>query len=92
MASDACYTLARALLAAQLNVGAGAAHSTDVDEAIAEGNLLLADVNFDGTGACLGSKVKGAQATLRQKALAIAGYLDAYNNNLALPPYPGYYP
>jgi uncharacterized repeat protein (TIGR01451 family) len=92
LANDACYTLARALLAAQLNVGAGAAHSGDVDDAIAEGNLLLADVDFDATGACLGPKVKGAQAALRADALAIAGYLDDYNNNLALPPYPGYYP
>jgi ABC-type sugar transport system substrate-binding protein len=91
-ANDAAYNLARNLLAAQLNVDAGAAHSADVDEAIAEANALLTAIGFDGTGEFLDPKSKGAEATLRQQALAIAAYLDAYNNNLALPPYPGYYP
>jgi hypothetical protein len=81
-AGDAAYTLARALLAAKLNIDAGAAHSPAVDQAILDADALLSSIGFDGTGEFLGPKSKGPDAVLRQQALALAGFLDLYNNNL----------
>jgi len=81
-ASDAAYTLAAQLLAAELNYQAGAGQCQAATDAIADGQALLDLINYDATGSYLGPKVKGATAILRQQALALAATLDAYNNNL----------
>jgi hypothetical protein len=81
MASDAAYALAAQLLAAEANLAAGAAEcgvQTTVDAAQA----LLASIDFDGTGAFLGSKSKDPNRAI---ALALAATLDDYNNGLLCP-------
>jgi hypothetical protein len=77
MASDAAYTLAMHLLAAQLNFGAGAEACTEaLDAALAAENLLVS-IGFDGTGKYL--RPKDAEY---QTALSLAWTLDEYNNGL----------
>jgi hypothetical protein len=83
-ASDACYGLAAQLIAAELNVKAGASTlncSEDVIQTISDANALLVTVGFDGTGACRPSRVKGTQAEQRDQLWAYAATLDAFNNN-----------
>jgi hypothetical protein len=75
MASDAAYTLAMHLLAAQLNYGAGAETCTAASDAILAAEDLLVDIGFDGTGKYL--RPKDAEY---QQALDLAATLDAYNN------------
>ena len=89
-ANDAAYNLARSLLAAKANIEAGASFTGDVTAAIAEADALLSSIGFDGTGKYLGPGKQNQE--LREAALAISGYLDDYNNNLALGSYPGYFP
>jgi hypothetical protein len=80
-ANDAAYELAAQLLAAKLNLAAGAETCTAVQTAVAQGQALLAnDVSFTGSGDYLGPKVKGALLTLRNQALSLATTLDRYNN------------
>jgi hypothetical protein len=75
MASDAAYTLAMHLLAAQLNFAAGAESCQQaLDAAVAAENLLVS-IGFDGTGKYL--RPKNAEY---QQALELAAKLDAYNN------------
>ncbi len=76
-ASDAAYTLARALLAAQLNFGAGAGTCAEATQAAVQAQDLLCDIGFDGTGRYLRPKDDEYA-----QALALAGTLDAYNNGL----------
>jgi hypothetical protein len=80
-ASDAAYNLATALLAAKLNFAAGAATCQAAQDAALSAQALLDQINFTGTGDYLTSKAKGAQATLRNQALALQAILDDYNNN-----------
>jgi hypothetical protein len=74
-ASDPAYNLASQLLAAKLNVLAGAAHGC-IDSVITQADNLLSQIGFDGT-----SKFK-ANMTAGQKNLAnsLALLLDQYNN------------
>jgi hypothetical protein len=76
--NDAAYSLAAQLLAAKLNVSAGAGTCGEALDAIADGQQLLVDIGFTGNGDYLGPK---ANATLRAQALELAGILDSYNNN-----------
>jgi hypothetical protein len=74
-ASDAAYTLAMHLLAAKLNLAAGAETCSGVVDAVAAGDALLQSIGFDGTGSYL--RPKDAEY---QTALALAATLDEYNN------------
>jgi len=76
MASDAAYNLARNLLAAQLNLGAGACYTQGVLDAVASAQGLLDGLDFDGTGTYL------RRGTVYNQALSLAGYLDQYNNGM----------
>ena len=75
MASDAAYNLARNLLAAKLNLAAGAETCNAVVDAVAAGDALLSSIGFDGTDNYL--RPKKAEYTT---ANSLAGTLDAYNN------------
>jgi hypothetical protein len=70
--------LAAQLLAARLNVKAGAAHSATTDAKIAAAMALLQQISYGGPPS---AKI-GSTSTLRAQALALATYLDKYNNNL----------
>ncbi|MEX0784293.1 MAG: hypothetical protein WD557_16755, partial [Dehalococcoidia bacterium] len=85
MSNDAAYNMAAQLLAAKLNVQAGAGTCAASTQAIADGQALLDLINFNGTGNYLGPKVKGAEAVQRALANAIGATLDAYNNNTLCP-------
>jgi hypothetical protein len=81
MANDAAYELAAQLIAAKANLTAGAETcAPTLANTILAADTLLASINFNGTGEYLGSKVKGALATKRTQALALAKTLDIYNN------------
>lgn len=87
-ANDAAYELATMLLAAKLNLAAGAETCQAVQTAVNDGQSLLANspINFTGTGDYLGSRVRGALVTLRNQALQLARTLDLYNNGLLCSP------
>jgi hypothetical protein len=70
--------LAAQLLAAKLNVAAGASHCLTVDSAIAAGDQLLVLIGYTGPG----SKTVGLAHPLRAVTLAVASFLDQYNNGL----------
>jgi hypothetical protein len=74
-ASDAAYNLASHLLAAKLNLAAGAETCPAVVTAVADADALLTDIGFDGTGNFL--RPKDAEYAY---ALELAAILDAYNN------------
>ncbi len=76
-ASDAAYTLAMHLLAAQLNFSAGASSCQIAQDAAIAGEQLLVGLGFDGTGRYLRPR-----NALYDDALAIAATLDEYNNGL----------
>ena len=78
--NDAAYSLAAQLLAAKLNVAAGAGHSSYIDDIIAEAQELLADAGFNGTGGYWKGGKNAAEE--RQEALYLAGILDQYNNGM----------
>jgi hypothetical protein len=89
-ANDAAYSLAAQLLAAKLNVQAGAGTCAAVTDAIAAAQTLLVNVvnlvnpfniGFNGTGDYLGPNVRGTLRNKRMQALNLANTLDAYNNN-----------
>ena len=79
-ASDAAYTLAMHLLAAQLNFTAGAASCQEAQDAAAAGEALLCSIGFDGTGTYL-----RPNNALYGQALALAATLDCYNNGNLCP-------
>lgn len=79
-ASDAAYTLAMHLLAAQLNFAAGAEQCPEATQAVADGQALLAAIGFDGMGRYL-----RPNDPLYQQALALAETLDQYNNGELCP-------
>ena len=79
LAGNPAYGLAAQLLAAKLNLVAGAASCPELAEAIADADALLGDINFLGTG---NSYLRQrSQRELRQPARDLAATLDAYNNN-----------
>jgi hypothetical protein len=79
-ASDAAYNLAAQLLAAKLNVVAGAGTCATATSAIASAQSLLAGIDFTGTGAFLPSG--GPPPPERTQANNLASTLDDYNNGL----------
>jgi hypothetical protein len=81
MASDAAYGLAAQLLAAELNVSAGAKSCQPAFDAINAGLTLLADIKFTGKGAFLNK----SNTANYQLANSLAATLDRYNNGLLCP-------
>jgi hypothetical protein len=69
--------LAAQLLAARLNVAAGAAHSATTDAKITAAIALLTQIRYAGPP----SAILGTASTLRTNALTLAAYLDNYNNS-----------
>jgi hypothetical protein len=53
MKNNAAYNLAAQLLAAQLNLAAGSEYCPASDQTISQAQLLLLELNFDGTGGYL---------------------------------------
>jgi uncharacterized repeat protein (TIGR01451 family) len=84
-ANDAAYNLASQLLAAQLNEDAGAEWCPVAAAAVLDGQALLDQINFAGSGDYLGPKVKGALLAKRNQALQLANTLDQYNNGNICP-------
>lgn len=78
LANDAARTLSMQLLAAQLNLGAGACTTQEVLDAVLAAETLLDKIDFDGTksSAYLTSK-SGADY---REAVRLAGVLNTYNN------------
>ena len=74
MASDPAFNLAAQLLAAKLNVVAGAGTCQAAADAIAQAQALLDAVNFDGT------KAPTMTAAQKTQANTLASTLDKYNN------------
>jgi hypothetical protein len=70
--------LAAQLLAAKLNVAAGASTCQSVNDAIAHADALLVQINYTGPPS---AKV-GSTSPLRADVLATASTLDRYNNGL----------
>ena len=81
-ANDAAYNLASQLLAAQLNLSAGAETCQAVVDAVNAGQTLLASINFDGSGNYLRPK----DGQLYTDANNLATTLDEYNNGLLCSP------
>ncbi len=79
-ASDAAYTLAMHLLAAQLNFAAGAESCPAAQDAVVAAENLLVSIDFNGTGRYL--RPKDAEY---QSALTLAATLDEYNNGNLCP-------
>jgi hypothetical protein len=79
-ASDPGFNLAAQLLAAQLNVQAGAGTCAAATTAINDAQALLDSVNFDGVGNTSMNPAQGTQAN------QLAATLDSYNNNTLCPP------
>jgi hypothetical protein len=80
-ANDGAYDLAAQLLAAKLNVSAGAGVCAAATDAIDDGQAFLEDQGFTGLGDYLRPGGSPANRALRQQALDLAGILDSYNNN-----------
>ncbi|MDF1597978.1 MAG: hypothetical protein P1T08_18030, partial [Acidimicrobiia bacterium] len=94
MASDPAFNMATALLAAKLNLGAGAETCSAVVDAVADADALLVSIDFngypDGNSAWDG---KGKPPSyfdkkdpLAAEANALATLLDDYNNGLLCSP------
>src|SRR5207249_3925808 len=77
MANDPAYNLGSQLLAADLNVAAGAGSCPAAAQVINDAQALLAAVKFNATGS-YGSNMSPSQVSL---ANTLAGLLDSYNNN-----------
>jgi hypothetical protein len=80
-ASDAAYTLAMHLLAAQLNFAAGAETCQEAQDAAVAAENLLVSIGFDGTDKYL--RPKDPEYT---EALELAYRLDEYNNGYLCSP------
>jgi len=78
VASDPFHNLATSLLAAQLNFGAGACTTQDVQDAALEAEALLDAVDFDGNEYALRGNAKKSDEGILANELAV--YLDDYNN------------
>jgi hypothetical protein len=70
--------LAAQLLAAELNVAAGASSCATVTTAITQANALLVTIGYTGPPS---AKI-GSNSQYRSQALALASTLDRYNNGL----------
>jgi hypothetical protein len=77
-AKDPAYNMAAQLVAAKLNVVAGAETCPAATQAIADGQALLLAIGFNGTGSYTTTMTK-AQKTA---ALSLGSTLDKYNNTL----------
>ncbi len=88
-ANDAAYGLAAQLLAALANEAAGAGVCPEAGQAIIDGQQLLVDINFNGTGDYFTTKGKNAvdeiNGRTKQEANDLAGTLDEYNNGTLCP-------
>lgn len=78
-ASDPLFNMAAQLLAAELNVQAGAGSCAASTSAITQAQQLLVKYSFNGTAPPYTPKLTSADATL---ANSLATSLDKYNNNL----------
>jgi hypothetical protein len=76
MPGDPLFNMVAQLVAAELNIAAGAAHCSKVDTAIAQANALLTKYNFNGD-----SYHPALTKADRQLANNLATELDLYNNN-----------
>jgi len=79
-ASDPARTLAMHMLAAQLNFGAGACTTQEVLDKALQAETLLDKLDFDGKK--LGAYLTKSSSTDYKKAVALAKYLDEYNNGM----------
>ena len=73
---DVAFELASRLLAAQLNLAAGAEYCPAVDQAVQAGQLLLLSLGFDGSGQPLGLDQASED---REIALFLVEQLGQYN-------------
>ena len=81
-ANDAAYNMAAQLLAATLNISAGAETCAAAVNAVNEGHALLTSIGFNGTG----SYLTKSNNPNYQTANNIAGRLDQYNNGFLCTP------
>ena len=77
-ASDAAYNLAMHLMAFKLNQAAGAYYCGYAWDAAMAADELLIEIKYNGTGDYFKGK---KEASLKSRALELAGILDRYNNN-----------
>jgi hypothetical protein len=79
--------MAAQLLAAMLNLSAGAETCDAIVDAVNSATTLLADIGFDGTGSELKKKGKGGGGGSDDAATAndLASTLDDYNNGFLCP-------
>jgi hypothetical protein len=89
LAKDPAYRLAGNLLAAKLNLAAGAGSCQAIFDAVAEAEEILAAIGFDGQG----TYFKGTRGTpppdfpyTPQEVAALAGLIDEYNNGMLCTP------
>ncbi|MBW6469060.1 MAG: hypothetical protein K0B85_07895 [Coriobacteriia bacterium] len=82
MSNDTAYNLARNLLAAKLNLAAGAETGPEIVAYVAEAQEILVELEFNGTGSYLGPKDKKSAdyKTWGARASELSGLLDYYNN------------
>ncbi|MDT8434896.1 MAG: hypothetical protein RQ731_09110, partial [Anaerosomatales bacterium] len=82
MSNDTAYNLARNLLAAKLNLAAGAETGPEIGAYVAEAQEILVALEFNGTGSYLGPRDKKSAdyKTYGARASELAGLLDYYNN------------
>jgi hypothetical protein len=85
-ARDAAYNLASQLLAAIANDTAGAGVCAAAGQAVIDGQMLLVDIGFDGSGDYFAKKVKQIAGHTASKANTLAGILDSYNNGTLCAP------
>jgi len=76
MKNDVAYTLAAQLFGAQLNLATGSEYCPALDQVIYEAQMLLLELNFDGTGGYLSPPQAGQN---REKAEAALEQLTSYN-------------
>lgn len=77
MKNDAAYMLAAQLLASQLNLAASSEYCPASDQAVSQAQLLLLNVNFDGTGGYLGPPLADERI---ENAKKLTEQLASYNN------------
>ena len=77
MKNDAAYTLASQLLAAQLNLATGSEYCPASDKTVSQAQLLLLELNFDGTQSYLGPPQANANV---ENAKKLTEELVSYNN------------
>lgn len=75
------HQLAAQLLAARLNVAAGASHSSSTDAVIIHAMALLGSINWEGSPT---SRIIGPNDPRRADFLNTAAYLNNYNNDLVV--------